>query len=218
MSDDNQSEKKSFYFRFGNSEGEFTQKLQCKCGNHFTPRWLEQLAKFSSVCATCAWKNLNTFLGESEPPADKVAAPVSEEWTVYDVGGIGVRDIQTLRGRIIDVPSDKAEYIVEHANASLSSLRRENERLTRACEKEFESVQQLDEELSGLKRWLYEVGLTLDDLCPAIGVALAAGEADTRRLDWLMNRGHVSFFVSDTCDLERARKSIDAAMEPLGET
>ena len=63
----------------------------------------------------------------NEPISNEEIAREAAEWKVFDVGGIGVRDIQTPLGRIIDVPADKAALVAEFANAALTKACAERE-------------------------------------------------------------------------------------------
>lgn len=55
------------------------------CGVKFIPIWLENLSKFSRVCATCAVKNLSAFLGV---PLDEMLRGHEEETMESLNGGI----------------------------------------------------------------------------------------------------------------------------------
>ena len=66
-------------------------KAICKCGNIFTPRWLNGIKMISKVCGTCAEKNLINLI-EEEDHADTI-----EDISRNEQCGAKLRDIFNIK-------------------------------------------------------------------------------------------------------------------------
>jgi hypothetical protein len=104
--------------------------IHCDTGGCFN--YVTEDSRYRSELITM-W-NRRTTLSVSAGSGSNASSltQTQEKWELFDVGGIGVRDIQTPIGRIIDVPADKAKLVVEFVNASIDRFLAKKEPSTEA--------------------------------------------------------------------------------------